>query len=222
MTFLKWVGGKTQIMETLLEHIPDRIGTYYEPFLGGGSVCFQLLRSDRRIGRFRCFDANRDLINVYKQIQNSPDQLIGELKQLTTTFKKRSDSLKESLYYSIRKIYNDRRSDPIKHAALFIFLNKTCFRGIYRTNRKGDYNVPYGHYKNPTIYDPIVIREYSSLFNDHDIRLNVVISDHLPIIRSDQTILYILIRRIIRSIINHLRLIRIRDLIHRLIPICDV
>lgn len=163
--FLKWVGGKTQIIEHILSRIPKEMNNYHEVFLGGGSVLLAVcsLREQNKItikNKIYASDINTDLINVYRNIQSHME----ELYEYIEFYKKEYDGLsgnvinrnpqnieeakssKESYYYWIRNKYNTMDKDTVECSALFIFINKTCFRGMYREGPKG-YNVPYGHYK---------------------------------------------------------------------------
>lgn len=163
--FLKWVGGKTQIISDILSTFPLHINNYHEPFLGGGSVLLGVLQlcKERQIhikGKVYAYDINKHLINVYKQIQTNKDDLykrVTEFKNIYHNIKgeyinrkpkntKESLSSKESYYYWIRHSYNNSEEYTVETAAMFIFINKTCFRGIYREGPNG-YNVPYGHHK---------------------------------------------------------------------------
>jgi DNA adenine methylase len=164
---LKWVGGKTQILEKTMDLFPKEMNNYHEIFLGGGSVLFALLENeDIKInGKAYAYDINEPLICMYKNIQSDYLKLYEEIQFLTSEFEtcenlevnrkpqtiQEAKTNKESYYYFIRSKYNtlnDKTS--IKGSALFIFLNKTCFRGIFRLGPNG-FNVPYGHYKNPSV-----------------------------------------------------------------------
>ena len=163
--FLKWVGGKSQIMSDIISTFPLNINNYHEPFLGGGSVllCVLHLRREGRIhikGQVYAYDINKNLINVYKQIQTNREELyrlVNEYKNIYHNIKgivvnrkpkntEESLSSKESYYYWIRQCYNNSKEYTAETAAMFIFMNKTCFRGVYREGPNG-YNVPYGHHK---------------------------------------------------------------------------
>jgi DNA adenine methylase len=180
--FLKWVGGKTQILDDVLSLFPNHIQNYHEPFLGGGSVLLGLLSSIKAgtikvSGTIYASDLNFNLISVYKNIQQQPTQVIQEVKRLTDVFHKiqgtevnRSPSTleeaqtsQESYYFWIRHQFNaltmEQRKTP-EASAMFLFLNKTCFRGLYREGPKG-FNVPFGNYKKPTIVDEEHIQEVS-------------------------------------------------------------
>jgi DNA adenine methylase len=170
--FLKWVGGKTQILDEVLDLFPFEMDNYHEPFLGGGSVLLAVLSTPSRIlGKVYASDINPVLISLYQNIQTDPDGLIAELRSLTEEFgrcgtvgvNRNPTTLEEALtspesyYYWIRRQFN-RQPSP----AMFLFLNKTCFRGVYREGPNG-FNVPYGHYKNPGILDEEHLREVSRL-----------------------------------------------------------
>jgi DNA adenine methylase len=187
--FLKWVGGKTQIINDILEHIPKTINNYHEPFLGGGSVLLAVLSQKATdniniTGKIYASDLNRTLISLYRNIQTNPDDLIVEVKRLTDEFamcnttdpqiNRNASSLEdaltspESYYYWVRSKFNllpktDRTTIPA--SAMILFMNKTCFRGLYREGPNG-FNVPYGNYKNPSIMDEEHIRHISQLIKD--------------------------------------------------------
>ena len=185
--FLKWVGGKTQILDDIISKIPKKINNYHEPFLGGGSVLFAILclQQEKKIiitNNIYAYDVNKDLINVYKHIQNNKDKLytlieyyINEYDSIEgNTINRKPISIeeaktsKESYYYWLRNKYNtiDKNNHPMECSALFMILNKTCFRGMYREGPNG-YNVPYGHYKKtPTIISKNDIDKISSLIKD--------------------------------------------------------
>jgi len=168
--FLKWVGGKTQIIKHIMDKVPNEINNYHEIFLGGGSVLLAILLHQRNKkltinGNIYAYDINKSLINTYKQLQtnkeilyeyitfyrNEYDTIDGiEINRKPLTIEEAKTS-KESYYYWMRKTFNDREEEDVEAAAQFMFLNKTCFRGIYREGPNG-FNVPYGHYKTtPTI-----------------------------------------------------------------------
>lgn len=143
--FVKWVGGKRQLLSELEQRVPDKIDVYFEPFLGGGALFFHLAN---RISQAHLSDNNEELITAYQAIRSNPNLLIRELSTHKNT---------EEHFQQIRDA--DRDVDykwnwsPIQKAARFIYLNKTCFNGLYRVNSKGEFNVPYGKYPNPKIVD---------------------------------------------------------------------
>lgn len=148
--FLKWVGGKTQILDEVLKRFPTTIHDYYEPFVGGGSVLLGLLSHVKAgqisvTGNIYASDWNPNLIGLYKNIQSKPQELIDELNNLSEN--------NEDYYYMIRARFNEAKDrTSLGTSAMFLYLNKTGFRGMYREGPKG-FNVPFGHYKNPTILD---------------------------------------------------------------------
>lgn len=186
---LKWVGGKSQIIEDVLSLFPSEMNSYHEPFLGGGSVLLGLLSRAKEgaitiRGQVQASDMNGHLIHLYKNVQQHPDALIAQTRQLveqfhacpssTGTANRKPQSLQEAMtsreayYYWVRKQFNalpeEDRSTP-KASAMMLFLNKTCFRGVYREGPHG-FNVPYGNYKNPAILEEGHIRTVSALIQD--------------------------------------------------------
>lgn len=182
--FLKWVGGKTQILDDILALFPAEMTNYYEPFLGGGSVLLGLLSKVKSgaikvTSKVYASDVNPNLIALYKTIQSSPDALIREVKLLTQEFarctgnvvnrkattKEEAMTSQESYYFWIRSSFNTmpapERQSP-KGSAMMLFMNKTGFRGLYREGPKG-FNVPFGNYKQPTILVEDHIRQVSAL-----------------------------------------------------------
>jgi DNA adenine methylase len=150
--FLKWAGGKTQLLDDIAIRLPDGLKTgeidiYIEPFVGGGAVFFRIAQNYNNIKHFYFLDINQDLINCYNEVKTNVDALIDELRSLETVFLRKRSGRKD-FYYEIRDQFNADRS-PAK----LIFLNKTCYNGLYRVNRKDEFNVPFGDYKNPTICD---------------------------------------------------------------------
>lgn len=142
--FVKWAGGKRQLLPQIRERMPEKFNKYYEPFVGGGAVTFELLPTSAVIN-----DINRALVNTYKQIRGIPKDFLGEVRKL-------DDEMWEdgkAYYYAMRQHYNDKlmkeEFDP-ELAALFVFLNKHCFNGLYRVNGKGLFNVPYNNSRRKT------------------------------------------------------------------------
>lgn len=157
--FLKWAGGKTQLIFDIEKALPsDTIKTnftYIEPFVGSGAVLFWMLNNFSNLKNAVINDINEDLINTYKTIASKPKELISILEIMQNEFHdlEGNEDNKKVYYYQKRKLYNSREEEQSGQAALFIFLNRTCFNGLYRVNRKNEYNVPMGGYKRPTIYD---------------------------------------------------------------------
>ena len=157
--FLKWAGGKSQLINEIERALPKNIVkedfTYIEPFAGSGAILFWILNNFPHVKKAVINDINEDLINVYKIIASRPSELISILEILQNEFHsfENDDENKKTYYYQKRKLYNTRKEEKSTQAALFIFLNRTCFNGLYRVNRTNGYNVPMGSYKKPTICD---------------------------------------------------------------------
>ena len=157
--FLKWAGGKTQLINYIEKALPKDISdakfTYIEPFAGSGAVLFWMLNNFSNLQKAVINDINQDLINTYKTIASRPKELISILETLQNEFHalEGRDEAKKEYYYSKRELYNTRKEEKSGQAALFIFINRTCFNGLYRVNRKNEYNVPMGSYKKPNICD---------------------------------------------------------------------
>lgn len=157
--FLKWAGGKTQLISDIERTLPTAITkekfTYIEPFVGSGAVLFWMLNNFPKLEKAVINDINEDLINTYKIIASNPKELISILEILQNEFHnlEGSEENKKLYYYQKRELYNTRKEEQSGQAALFIFLNRTCFNGLYRVNSKNLYNVPMGGYKKPTICD---------------------------------------------------------------------
>lgn len=161
--FLKWAGGKRQLLDVLLQYT-DNIGDgrYFEPFIGGGSLFFALQRENSVINDF-----NPEIVNAYNVIKDSPEELIKLLK-------KHAKKNSSEYFYKVREL--DRKESfndfsPVEKAARTIYLNRTCYNGLYRVNSKGFFNVPFGRYKNPLICDEENIREISEYFNSNSISI---------------------------------------------------
>lgn len=157
--FLKWAGGKTQLINDIKKALPIHISkgkfTFIEPFVGSGAVLFWMLNNFPKIEKAVINDINEDLINTYKTIASNPKELISNLQILQNEFHslEGNEDNKKLYYYQKRDLYNTRKIEQSGQAALFIFINRTCFNGLYRVNSKNLYNVPMGGYKKPTICD---------------------------------------------------------------------
>lgn len=183
--FLKWVGGKSQIIDEIMSLFPRKCNNYHELFLGGGSVLLALLtlQKEGKIiieGQIYAYDSNDSLIHLYKHIQNNKDEffeIINKYKAIYnsitgTNSNKKPKTLreamgsKESYYYWARSEYLKKEKSSIESSALFLFLNKLCFRGLYREGPNG-FNVPFGHYKNtPTMIDKEALDKISDLIQN--------------------------------------------------------
>jgi DNA adenine methylase len=157
--FLKWAGGKTQLINEIERSLPFEITnkkfTYVEPFVGSGAILFWMLENFPKLEKAVINDINADLINTYRIIASKPKELISILQIFQNEYHNLDgkDEEKKEYYYKKRELYNTRKEEQSGQAALFIFLNRTCFNGLYRVNKSNGYNVPMGSYKKPTICD---------------------------------------------------------------------
>jgi DNA adenine methylase len=157
--FLKWAGGKTQLITHIENALPTEIRedkfTYIEPFVGSGAILFWMLSKFPKLEHAVINDINADLINAYKIIASKPKEIISILFELQNEYHAidKEEEAKKEYYYKKRDLFNTRATDKSTQAALFIFLNRTCFNGLYRVNKSNLYNVPMGGYKTPTICD---------------------------------------------------------------------
>lgn len=171
---LKWAGGKSQLTSLIEARIPkkfqDASFDYVEPFIGGGAMFFWL-KSNNKIKNAVINDVNADLINLYRIVQSDVEQLINCLSDYQSQYRLSSNDAeaKKAFYYSVREAYNVNSDRSVEKAAQLVFLNKTCFNGLYRVNRKGDFNVPIGSYKNPKICDPDNLRLAAKAFENTEI-----------------------------------------------------
>ncbi len=167
--FIKWVGGKSQLIEQLDAQLPADFGnwenvTYIEPFVGGGAMLFYMLQHYPNIQHAVINDINPDLITCYKTVREHPNQLLHALDDIEKTYLAlQTDEKRKQFFMEVRDRYNEKNLDPIENTTKFFFLNKTCFNGLYRVNKKGGFNVPFGKYTNPKICDPDTIRKDSEL-----------------------------------------------------------
>ena len=154
--FVKWAGGKGNLLQKLEALLPTDFDdlenvTYIEPFVGGGAMLFHMLQRHKCITRAVINDINADLIRSYQLIANDPQVLIDRLKNIENNYYSVEFPARKELFYAYRDQYNSEGIHPDERAALFIFLNHTCFNGLYRVNAAGKFNVPYGRYKKPVI-----------------------------------------------------------------------
>ena len=161
--FLKWVGGKRQLMPSIVDHLPENIKDYkyIEPFIGGGAVFFNLQPKNAVIN-----DYNEELINVYQVIKDNLDELIIDLK------KHKNEA---EYFYSIRSLDRNgefKKLSADKRASRLIFLNKTCFNGLYRVNNAGEFNSPFGRYKNPNIVNEPTLKAVNKFLNNNNVEIN--------------------------------------------------
>ncbi len=172
--FVKWAGGKGSLISQLKNFYPfelenETIDKYVEPFVGGGAVLINILQK-YDVEEAYAFDINIDLINGYNVIKNNIEELIEELTIKEKEFLKLKDEDKQAYFYNVRKEYNSYKINKnelsVRRAGEFIFLNRTCFNGLYRVNKNGEFNVPYGKYKKPTICNSNNLRKLSSLIRN--------------------------------------------------------
>ena len=161
--FVKWAGGKRQLIPILNENLPKTFGTYYEPFLGGGALLFHIL-TERNAQKCNISDLNSDLVLTYTTIRDRIDELISSLKSHDKKYQKDS----KSYYYSVRE--SNPRSE-IEKTSRLLFLNRTCFNGLYRVNSKGKFNVPLGSYTNPNIVNEDNLRSVSTILHSSKVAI---------------------------------------------------
>jgi len=182
--FLKWAGGKTQLLREFSRRLPSEmkkgnITTYIEPFVGGGAVFFYL---NQRFSFDHCYicDANEELILSYRVIKKSAKRLINELGTLESDYLSKNDKKREAFFYEVRDSFNRNKPEInfqkyqgewIERAAQIIFLNRTCYNGLFRVNRKGEFNVPFGRYKNPEILNEDNLKDVATLLKTTQIIL---------------------------------------------------
>lgn len=159
---LKWVGGKRQLLSEIVPMIDSKCSTYVEPFVGGGAVLFNMQPKKAIIN-----DYNQELINVYKTVRDNLDDLLVELKV-------HEEKNSVDYYYEIRALDREdsfKKMSDVEKAARIIYLNKTCYNGLYRVNSSGQFNSPYGRYKNPNIVNETVLRAICKYFNSNEIEI---------------------------------------------------
>ena len=160
---LKWVGGKRQLLDEIDQRLPKKISYYVEPFVGGGAVLF-----DKQPQHARINDYNEELINVYRVVKDNPNELIKEL----AVHEEKNEQLGSEWFYHVRGLDTESNFDELSNvekAARIIYLNKTCFNGLFRVNSAGQLNVPYGRYKHPNIVNEVGIRALHKYFSEADI-----------------------------------------------------
>ena len=172
--FVKWAGGKGSLISQLSNFYPYElkngiIERYIEPFVGGGAVLIDILQN-YDVRQAYAFDINMDLINSYNVIKNNVEELITNLERMETEYLQLEQEERKNYFYNIRNEYNDytlqENEQNVQRASQFIYLNRTCFNGLYRVNRDGKFNVPVGSYKNPTICDEENLRNLSELIQN--------------------------------------------------------
>ena len=174
--FLKWAGGKGQLLSQLSEHLPERVTnepfTYIEPFVGGGAMLFYMLQRFANIRKAVINDVNEDLILTYRTIKDDVEALVSILDRMEKDYLAVADpNGRSQIFYEVRERYNQHVGDGIERASQLIFLNKTCFNGLYRVNRRGQFNVPFGKYANPTICNAKLLRADSQLLQSAKVEI---------------------------------------------------
>ena len=173
--FVKWAGGKKQLLPELISHIPEGFGKtitkYAEPFVGGGAFLFSILKT-YELEAVYVSDINSSLITTYKTIRDKVDDLVEHLEKLQNQYLNQEKDARKIFYYEKRERYNQlvkAQNNGLELASLFIFLNRTCFNGLYRVNAKNEFNVPMGDYSNPLICDKELLKEDSESLKKTDI-----------------------------------------------------
>ncbi|OON96799.1 MAG: hypothetical protein ATN36_04810 [Epulopiscium sp. Nele67-Bin005] len=165
---LKWAGGKTQMIPQIIVNLPsdlDKYTTYIEPFIGGGAVFFYMVQKEY-FDSYIINDINEKLVNLYIVLRDNYSELLTKLELLKNEYLSlESLEEKEKYYYNIRTLYNENNTDLVNMAGWIIFLNKTCFNGLYRENLKGNFNVPFGKHNAPSFYDEQNLQNISTLLN---------------------------------------------------------
>ncbi|MCR4900757.1 MAG: DNA adenine methylase [Treponema sp.] len=173
--FIKWVGGKSQLLDEIREKYPSHLEKYCEPFVGGGAVLFDILCKFQP-KEVLINDINKELINTYSQIKNNCSEMIEQLKKIQNIYKNHSIEENKSFFYKKRNRYNEikineKAEEDVEKAVLFIFLNKTCFNGLYRVNSKGLFNVPFNNAKNPLLCDEDNLKACSELLQNVEMKV---------------------------------------------------
>ncbi|MCR5850901.1 MAG: Dam family site-specific DNA-(adenine-N6)-methyltransferase [Bacteroidaceae bacterium] len=173
--FIKWVGGKGQLIEQLDAQLPADFDkwenvTYIEPFVGGGAMLFYMLQRYPNIRHAVINDVNPDLTTCYRTVRDTPEELITSLMEIQDAYNAlQTEEGRRDFFFAVRDRYNEKNLDDIENTTKFIFLNRTCFNGLYRVNKKGLFNVPFGKYTNPQICDPKTIRKDSEILQHVEI-----------------------------------------------------
>ena len=174
--FIKWVGGKGQLLQQLEQQLSQELYegsfTYIEPFVGGGAMLFYMLQNFENIKRVVINDINRNLTEAYANIKREPEGLVYRLKHIEKHYLGiKTEEARKEFYLEMRHSFNEEALSSLDKTTLLIFLNRTCFNGLYRENAKGKFNVPFGRYSNPTICNEEVIYADSELLNRFDVRI---------------------------------------------------
>lgn len=185
--FFKWVGGKRQIADIILDEFPSEIENYYEPFVGGGAMLFRVLQEYPNLDRVLINDSNPDVVWAYSYVRDTIDKLIEELKEIEKEYNSSDD--KQGFYYKRRTEFNELiREDKhdLRRTVLFLFLNKTCFNGMYRVNRHGNFNTPY-NYAKEVKFDYENLRVCSNLLE----KVTITYGDYSVVLPKENALVYL-------------------------------
>ena len=174
--FIKWVGGKGQLISQLKANLPtvlyEKEFTYIEPFVGGGAMLFFMLQHVKNIKRVVINDINKNLTEAYRSVKEQPEELVYSLRHIEKQYLSIADYEEQRKYYlEMRRHFNEDLLNTTEKTSILIFLNRTCFNGLYRENSKGFFNVPFGRYNNPTICNEEVIYADSEILNNFDVQI---------------------------------------------------
>ena len=173
--FVKWVGGKSQLIDQLEAMLPADFDqwenvTYIEPFVGGGAILFHMLQTHSNIKSAVINDINADLTSCYTVVKTQPSELVESLEQIQKEYYSlKTEESRKEFFMQMRAEFNTKPMNPIRNTTLFFFLNRTCFNGLYRVNKSGLFNVPFGKYESPTICDSATIFADSELLQNVEI-----------------------------------------------------
>lgn len=173
--FIKWAGGKGKLLDQLDTFLPQRLYqeefTYIEPFVGGGAMLFYMLRKFKNVKQVIINDINEDLVKAYETVKNCPQPLIRSLADKEKKFLALKDDERKEYYLETRAAFNLHRVDDVQNTAYLMFLNKTCFNGLYRVNSKGEFNVPFGRYAHPIICNAETILADSAALKSSNVKI---------------------------------------------------
>ncbi|MCB0520077.1 MAG: DNA adenine methylase [Lewinellaceae bacterium] len=172
--FLKWAGGKTQLLPVIGEAFPEKFKagqpfSYIEPFVGSGAVLFWVLKTFPQVKKAVINDVNSDLTGAYQTIKENPLELIAILEALQQAYFEKKEEARKDFFLEKRERFNQRNLNLLENTALLLFLNRTCFNGLYRVNSQNKFNVPFGKYKQPAISNPTLIKAVSATLQKVDI-----------------------------------------------------
>ena len=167
--FLKWAGGKSQLLNRITDNLPQGFNAYIEPFVGSGAVMFDIVANHPGLESVIINDINADLVNTYLNIKEHCEEMIPILTTMQDEYINADVETRDNIFHALRTEYNTRLSPPVRMACLFIFLNRTCFNGLYRVNAHNLFNVPHGKYRTPRICDAPNLRAASLALENVDV-----------------------------------------------------